>query len=194
MFQQLDTIIKREITAPEEFWEDLHEAAEHLVLRKNDFLLRQGEVCRHGYFLNRGSLIQLFQNENGKEIVLGFYIDHFYRFLSSPNSYFYHTGALFEIKALEECELLAFSREHLEYLSNKYSAFSLFYHKITANALHNLYLYSALRLSLNAEDFFTYLMANQPDIIRRIPDKYIARFIGVSDEWLCKLKKKVFTQ
>lgn len=192
MYSQLESMIRKEVALPADFWNELYECGEVICLKKGDFLLRQGEVCRHGYFLNRGSLIQLFQNENGKEIVLGFYIDHVYSFLSSPNSYFYHTGAIFEIRALEECELLAFSRECLEKLANRFAPFSLFYHKITANALHNMYLYSAMRLSMSAEEFLNYLISRQPEIMRRIPDKYIARFIGVSDEWLCKVKKKAF--
>jgi len=194
MFQQLDQIIRNDILVPEEFWTELHEGASLVTVKKNEYLLKQGDICKHGYFLNKGSLIQLFQNENGKEIVLGFYIDHMYQFLSSPFSYFNVTGTIFEIKALEDCELLAFSRDLLEHLSARYSSFSLFYHKITANALHNMYLNSAMRLSLSADNFFSFLVSRQPEVLRRIPDKYIARFIGVSDEWLCKVKKRILSQ
>ncbi len=191
MFDQLEEHIRRVMPLSSELRQRLVDSASEITVKKNGYLLQQGEVCNHGYFLNKGSLIQLFQHENGKEIVLGFYIDHVYSFLSSPKSYFAGIGSTFEIKALEECSLLAFRKEDLENMAETFPEFSRFYHTITANALHNMYLFSAMRLSLSAEDFFVYLMKNHPAYLQRIPDKYIARFIGVSDEWLCKVKKKI---
>jgi len=191
MFDQLEMHIRSEIPLSQELWRRLRESGVETCIKKNQYLLQQGQVCHHGYFLNQGSLIQLFQHENGKEIVLGFYIDHVYSFLSSPKSYFTGTGSTFELKALEDCSLLAFRKEDLESMAEEFPEFSKFYHKITANALHNMYMFSAMRLSLSAEDFFIYLMKNHPAYLQRIPDKYIARFIGVSDEWLCKVKKKI---
>jgi len=191
MFDQLEKQIRSEISLTPALWKRLQEAGHEISIKKNHYLLQQGEVCHHGFFLNKGSLIQLFQHENGKEIVLGFYIDHVYSFISSPRSYFSGKGSSFEIKALEDCELIAYQKEDLENMARDFHEFSIFYHNITANALHNMCLYSAMRLSLSAEDFFIYLMNNHPAFLQRIPDKYIARFIGVSDEWLCKVKKKI---
>lgn len=191
MYDQLERIIRNEINLNNKLWDELKECSKVLTIHKNDLLIKQNEICRHGYFLNKGSLIQTYLNENGKEIVLGFYIDHVYSFLSSPNSYFNETGSTFEIKALENCELLAFHKKDLEYLSNKYQEFNIFYHKITATALHNMYLYTSMRLSLPADEFYAYLLKNYPDFIYRIPDKYLAQFIGVSKEWYSKIQKKV---
>ena len=191
MFDQLEKHIRNDIMLTPELWKRLQMAGSEISIKKSQYLLKQGEVCQHGYFLNKGSLIQLFQHENGKEIVLGFYIDHIYSFLSSHKSYFTETGSTFEIKALENCDLIAFRKEDLENMARDFYEFSIFYHKITANALHNMDLFSAMRLSLSAEDFFIYLMKNHPAYLQRIPNKYIARFIGVSDEWLCKVKKKI---
>jgi CRP-like cAMP-binding protein len=191
MFDLLEKHIRSEIALDPELWKQLQETGVEINIKKNEYLLKQGDVCRYGYFLNKGSLIQLFQHENGKEIVLGFYVSQVYSFLSSPQSYFSGTGSVFEIKALEDCSLLAFRKEDLESMAENFPEFRMFYHKITANALHNTYMFSAMRLSLSAEDFFIYLMKNHPAFLQRIPDKYIARFIGVSDEWLCKVKKRI---
>lgn len=99
-------------------------------------------------------MVQLFQHDNGKEIVLGFYVDHVYSFLSSPHSYFTGTGSTFEIKALEDCTLLAFTKDDLESMV-EFIEFSKFYHNITATALHNTNVFNAMRLSLSAEDFLS---------------------------------------
>lgn len=191
MFDQLEKRISNDILMSPELRKRLEDTGKIIEIKKNQYLLKLGEVCHHGYFLNKGSLIQLFQHENGKEIVLGFYIDHVYSFLSSPHSYFTGTGSTFEMKAIEDCTLVAYHKDDLERMAHEFPEFGHFYHKITANALHNMYLFSAMRLSLSAEEFFIYLMNNHSEFLQRIPDKYIARFIGVSDEWLCKVKKRI---
>lgn len=192
MFDLLEKQLRREIQVSSDLLEQLREKGTEVTVKKNQYLLREGEICRHGYFLNSGSMIQLFQHENGKEIVLGFFVNEIYSFISSPHSYFNGTGSTFGIKALEDCELLAYRKEDLEHMADSFAGFRTFYHNITANALHNTYIFSAMRLSLSAENFFIYLMDNHPELLQRIPDKYIARFIGVSDEWLSKVKKRIY--
>jgi CRP-like cAMP-binding protein len=191
MFKKLEDKIRQEIVFSNDLRTALKERAQEIKISKNELLIEQNKICRHGYFLNNGSLIQFYQNENGKQIVLGFYLDDIYPFISSPNSYFNEIGSTFEIKALEDSELIAFHKKDLEFLAGKYSEFNLFYHKITATALHNMYLYTSMRLSLSAEEYFSYLLKNHPAFISRIPDKYLAQFIGVSKEWYSKIQKKI---
>ncbi len=191
MFDLLEKHIRSEIELKPELQQQLRDSGTLVLLKKGEYLLREGEVCRHGYFMNKGSMIQLFQHENGKEIVLGFFMNEHYSFVSSPQSYFSAKGSTFGIRAIEDCELIAYRKEDLESMAGRFAEFGYFYHKITANALHNTYFFSAMRLSLSAEDFLAFLMKNHAEIMLRIPDKYIARFIGVSDEWLSKVKKKI---
>lgn len=191
MFSKLKKAIDKDIKMSPELWTHLQEYGAIRLLKKNEYLLKTGQVCQHGYFINNGSLVQTFINQNGKEIVQGFYLDDTYAFLSSVTSYFSEEGSDFEIKALENCELLEFSKPQLEFLSNTYPEFAIFYHKITATGFQNLYMFSAMRLSLNAEEFLKFLYQNHPIYIQRIADKYIAQFMGVSKEWLSKLKKKM---
>lgn len=193
MFSKFKLAIDKDMKMSPELWTQIKEFGKIRHLKKNEYLLRAGQVCQHGYFINSGSLVKTFLNQNGKEVVQGFYIDKDYTFLSEVMSYFSKQESDFQIKAIEDCELIEFSRSHLEYLINKFPEWAIFFHKITANSYQNLYMFSAMRLSLNAEDFLVFLYNQHPIYMQRIPDKYIAQFMGVSKEWLSKLKKKVFT-
>lgn len=191
MFTKLEQEIKKDIKLSPALWERLQEFGTLRQLNKNEYLLQAGDVCHHGYFINTGSLVQTFLSPNGKEVVQGFYIENTYAFLSSVTSYFSEKGSEFEIKALENCELIEFSRHQLDLLASEYHEFAVFYHKITARGFQNLYLFSAMRIALSAEDFLKFIYKEYPDCLQRIPDKYIAQFMGVSKEWLSKLKKKI---
>ena len=69
MFDMLEKHIRSEIELKPELQQQLRDSGTLVLLKKGEYLLREGEVCRHGYFMNKGSMIQLFQHENGKEIV-----------------------------------------------------------------------------------------------------------------------------
>jgi CRP-like cAMP-binding protein len=192
MFSKFKLVIDKDIRMSPELWTQLQEFGKIRHLKKNEYLLKAGQVCRHGYFINSGSLIQTFLNQNGKEIVQGFYIDEVYAFLSSVTSYFSEESSDFQIKAIENCEVIEYSKSQLEYLISNFQEFAVLFHKITARSFQYLYMFSAMRLSLNAEEFLLFLYHQHPVYMRRIPDKYIAQFMGVSKEWLSKLKKKIF--
>lgn len=191
MFSKFKLAIEKDIKMSPELWAQLQEFGKIRHLKKNEYLLKAGEVCNHGYFINSGSLVKTFLNQNGKEIVQGFYIDEAYAFLSEVTSYFSEQESYFEIKAIENCEIIEFSKTQLEFLINNFQEYAVFFHKITANSFQNLNMFSAMRLSLDAENFLTFLYDQHPVYMRRIPDKYIAQFMGISKEWLCKLKKKI---
>ena len=91
---------------------DLPEALAHharvITLKKGDLLLRTGEVCQNAYFINKGLFVNIFMTDKGKDSVTGFSSDDQYPFLSEI-SYFTQTPSSFEIKALEDSELLCFS-------------------------------------------------------------------------------------
>jgi CRP-like cAMP-binding protein len=79
-------------------------------LKKNEYLLKAGQVCQHGYFISSGSLVKTFLNQNGKEIIQGFYLDEVYTYLSEVTSYFSGKESDFQIKAIENCEIIEFSK------------------------------------------------------------------------------------
>jgi len=191
MFSKFKQALDKEVRMSPELWTKIQEFGKTRHLKKNEYLLKAGQVFHYGYFINSGSLVKTFVNQNGKEIVQGFYIDEEYAFLSEITSYFSEHESAFEVKALENCELIGFSKSQIEYLADNFEEFAIFYHKITADSFQNLYMFSAMRLSLNAEEFLLFLYDQHPIYMQRIPDKYIAEFMGVSKEWLCKLKKKV---
>jgi CRP-like cAMP-binding protein len=191
MFSKIKSDIEKIIPMSPEAWAQLQDFGKIRQIKKNEYLLKPGQVCQHGYYINSGSLVTTFTNKTGKEIVQGFYIDEDYAFISEVLSYFSGKRSDFQIKAIEDCEIIEFSKPQLDYLMDNYQEFALFFNKITSSSYQNLYFFSAMRLSQTAEDFLLFLYDEHPIYMQRIPDKYIAEFMGISKEWLCKLKKKV---
>lgn len=189
-FDRLLADIPPELSRSPVFVKELESCTRVVTVRKGDYLLRTGELCQDAYFINRGVFINLYINEKGDESVTGFSSDTMYPFLSAIG-YFTKAPSEFEIKAIEDGELLCFSRDHIEELSRRYPLFASYYQNVMLTIISKLYMMFAVRQSCTAEEFLRYLYKHALWIINRIPDKYIARYMGVSQSWYCKLKKRI---
>lgn len=189
-FARLLADIPRELARNEVFVRELENYTRLITVKKGDYLLRSGEVCQDAYFINRGVFINLYINEKGDESVTGFASDTMYPFLSAIG-YFTKAPSEFEIKAVEDGQLLCFSRDHIETLSRRYPLFATYYQNVMLTIISKLYMMFAVRQSCTSEEFLRYLYNHALWIINRIPDKYIARYMGVSQSWYCKLKKRI---
>lgn len=116
-----------------------------------------------------------------------------YPFVSTIG-YFTQVPSEFEVKAIEDGELLCFSRTDIERLSLGYPAFATCYQNVMLMIISKLYSMFAVRQTCKAEEFLKYLYTNHQWIVSRVPDKYIAQYMGVSDSWYCKLKKRILIE
>ncbi|MCD7938396.1 MAG: cyclic nucleotide-binding domain-containing protein [Tannerellaceae bacterium] len=174
----------------EQFIDELKENTSFVQVKKGDYLLRAGDICQHAWFINKGLYINLYISEKGQENVTGFSSDVYFPFLSAIG-YFTQSPSDFEIKSLEEGELLCFTRSFIDNLSLRYPLFARYYQDAMMMIIAKHYSLFALRQSCKSEEFLNYLYTHYAWMVNRIPDKYIACYMGISNEWYCKLKKRV---
>lgn len=191
-FARLLADIPESLARDEVFLKELESHSKVVCVKKGDYLLRTGELCQDAYFINQGLFVNLYVNEKGNECVTGFSADNQYPFLSAIG-YFTKAPSDFEIKAIETGELLCFSRTHIEDLSLRYPVFASYYQNVMLTIISKLHTMFAIRQSCTAEEFMKYLYNHCKWIVNRVPDKYIAQYMGISNAWYCKLKKKIFT-
>lgn len=189
-FQRFLDELPHPLAQNERFVLEIEKYTRVITVKKGDYLLRSGEICQNAYFINKGVFINQYIGEQGNVCVTGFSSDNQYPFLSAIG-YFTQAPSDFEIKAIENGELLGLSRAHIEELSFKYPMFASYYQNIMLTIISKFYLMFAVLQSSSTEDFIKYLYKNYHWIIARVPDKYIAQYMGISDSWYCKLKKRI---
>jgi len=85
---------------------------------KGDILLKEGNICKHVYFIHKGALRFFYINENGNDITHWFAFEG--DFITEVNSFYTQASSSFYIETMENCELIAFSLEKIQLLSDKY--------------------------------------------------------------------------
>ncbi len=191
-FARLLNDLPKELAGNNIFINDLINCAKIITVKKGDYLLRSGEICHGAYFINKGLFLNFYISDKGNETVTGFSSDYQYPFLSAIG-YFSQTPSEFEIKAIEDGELISFSRADIENLSLRYPLFASYYQHVMLIIISKLYSMFAIRQSSTAEEFMQYMYDQYDWLIKRVPDKYLAQFMGVSTSWYCKLKRRLFS-
>lgn len=155
-------------------------------LRKRQYLLQEGDVCRYTTFVEKGMLRTFTVDEKGNEPILqfsmeGWWIADLYSFLTEEPS-------LYNIEALEDCELLLITKENWEILLAKVPAFERYFRLLIQNNLIATQQRLMSSLSQSAEEKYTKLINNFPGCIQRVPQHMIASYLGITPETLSRIR------
>jgi CRP-like cAMP-binding protein len=158
-------------------------------LRKKQYLLQEGDVCRYTAFVEKGMLRTFTVDEKGNEPILqfsmeGWWIADLYSFLTDEPSQY-------NIEALEECELLLITKENWDILLKKVPAFEHYFRILIQNNLIATQRRLMSSLSETAEEKYTKLINNFPGCVQRVPQHMIASYLGITPETLSRVRSQM---
>lgn len=176
---------------PSDLREHIFELGELRSVKNLQSLVEIGECCNEIFLVLEGAFVcQYFEEELAIERTVDFHTSTFHSFMTVAESYFYNKKSMYRIKAIRSSKVLVFKK----LIVNKLLANNQILHQfcisgITSALISEITMKSKL-ITLPADKLYAYLITNHPQIIQQIPSKYIAEFIGITQEWLCKLKRK----
>ena len=156
-------------------------------LKKNDFFLEEGKVCRKIGFLNTG-LIRHYYATDHNEVTRWMSLPD--DFTTSLRSFILQIPSVENLQALTDCELIELDRKAFDYLIEKNEAFKIFYIK----ALEYNYITVEDRvfslIEKSAEERFEWMAKTQIRFIQQVPVMYTASMLGITPRHLSRLRKK----
>jgi CRP-like cAMP-binding protein len=160
---------------------------EKLVLPKNEFLITEGKVCRHLYFLEQGATRGYYLLD-GKEITNWFAFEN--DFVTSSNSFITGQPAVENIQLLEGSVLWSISKEKLTSLFNEYHEIE----RLVRIAYEKYYIRLEERF-VNAQfktaaELYENLLRGTPHILERVPLGMVASYLGISQETLSRIRSR----
>ena len=154
-------------------------------IAKKELLLRAGHICQHIYFIQKG-LLRCFYYRNDVEISSWFMREG--DVMVSVESFFHQKTSYESIQALEDCELYYISYKELQDIYRRFPEFNFIARVLTEKyyCLSEQRLYS-IRM-MRATERYEYLLEQHPELLLRVPAKYIASYLGITPEMLSKIK------
>lgn len=155
-------------------------------LPRKSFLLHEGDICEQSAFVLSGCLRAYSVDENGVEHILQFapqnwWITDMFSFLSGKPAHL-------NIDAIEDAEVLVLSKSNQELLYEKVPKFERYFRVLIQNSTVASRQRVLDNLELSAKERFAKFCKTYPSLINSLPQKQIAAYIGVTPEFMSKMK------
>ncbi len=160
------------------------------AFKKKEFLLREGEVCNKITFINSGCT-RLFYNVEGVENTIQFFFsDGWY---TDYSSFLTGQATIENMQALENTEVVQIKKEDLYKLYHEMPIFDRVGRVFAENAFLSLSQLNQMRTNEEPEIRYINLLKRRPEIVKQIPQHYIASYLGIKPETLSRIRKRILT-
>ena len=158
-------------------------------IRKRQFLLQAGDVCKSVAFVSRGCLRSYTVDREGEEHIMQFAIDGWW--ISDLQSLLTGQPATLNIDALEDSEILLLDRASQDKICLALPQVEHFFRLLMEGN------YNAARtrilgfISASAEERYLRFLEAYPDIVQRVPQGQIASYLGITPQSLSRIRKEI---
>ena len=161
-------------------------------VKKRQFIVQPGFVCSHRTYILKGAFRVFHLDDDGKEHTVSIGIEDW--FVTDFYSYINQTPATNYAEALEDSIIFQMKYDRIEMLCKKIHTLSEYFRLTTEKA----FAYSRRRvisnISKTAEQRYDEYANKYPQIINRVPQYILASYLGMSPEFLSKIRKQKATK
>lgn len=158
------------------------------VIKRKQYLLQEGEVCKHYSFVVSGCFRMFAVDSNFREHNLQFAAED--DWITDFQSFYDQSPSKLYIEAIEPSTVLQIKHEDLLYLYINYHKFDRNFRIITERKLIDYQNRILQNISSTADDRYEAFLKKYPHLINRLPNTQIASYLGITSEFLSKIRKK----
>jgi CRP-like cAMP-binding protein len=158
-------------------------------IKKKDFMLREGDTCEFEAFVTKGLFRVFHIDQNGFEQVLYFAMEDWW--ITDIDSFTNEKPSQLFIEALEDSEILMISKKDKAFAYENMPAIEKLYRIMTQKTHVALQRRMIDNLSKTADQRYIDFTNKYPALAQRLSNIQIAAYLGVSHEFLSKIRKKI---
>ncbi|MFC1224430.1 Crp/Fnr family transcriptional regulator [Pedobacter sp. BG31] len=188
MQEQLSSYISAKIIISDAELEQVLSFFKMVQVKKNEILISPGETCQRLYFIDKGCLRIFFLTAGGTEATRHFAFEN--QFASALVSFITNDISKEYVQAVEDTSLYYISQNDFQQLLQMIPQWEKFYR----HYLEYAYVTNTNRLmsfiTLDATERYRQLLAQNPTVVMRLPNRMVASYLNISQETLSRLKSK----
>jgi CRP-like cAMP-binding protein len=188
VFSVFENYIKSRVSITEEALQRIESIGVVKKVRKKQYLLQEGDVCKHYVFVTQGCLRTYTVDDKGIEHILSFAIENWW----AGDRESLHTGnpSKFNIDAVEDSVVWLMKKPDFEALCKEIPALN----ELVMGIMEKSFIASQKRIhaaiSYTAQEKYLNFIEQYPDFALRIPQHMIASYLGISAETLSRVRKQ----
>lgn len=177
------------IPLTEEEITDLNQRVKPRIIKRRQFILSSGEVCKHYNFITEGCFKMYKVDESAKEHNLHFAVEN--QWITDIGSFHSGQPSQLYIEAVEPSTILQISKEDLLHFYEQSIKFNRIFRVIVENEFVHLQNRLLQTISTTAEQRYLEFIERYPNLFNRISNVQIASYLGITPEFLSSIRKKL---
>jgi CRP-like cAMP-binding protein len=158
-------------------------------VRQNELLENPGEPSRFLTYVNSGCLMTYYTDDKGHDHVMQFSSAGWWT--GDLNSLLKCVPSIYSTRALADSEVLLITKIGLDTLLERFPKFERFFRIIFQNSLVTHQERIIQGYSAKAEERYQHFLEKYPTLEQFVPLKYIASYLGITPEFLSKIRRKI---
>ncbi|HEY9259204.1 Crp/Fnr family transcriptional regulator [Chitinophaga sp.] len=158
-------------------------------IKKKEFLLREGDICKYEAFVTKGCFRIYYSNENGDAQILYFATETWWA--TDIDSFINQRPSTLNIEALEDSEVLVISKLHKDALYETLPKVEKMFRIMNQKSLVTFQRRVISSLGKTADKRYLEFIEKYPELEQRLNQQQLAAYLGISHEFLSKIRKKL---
>jgi len=188
MYELILKNISRYIQLTKEETEYFSSLLKEKKLRRKQYLLQEGDICRHENFVVQGCLRTYHIDSKGQEHIVQFAVEDWW--IGDMYSFLTQKPSRYAIDALEDSVVLSIEKKSMDELYIKVPKFEKFYRHLLQNAFIALQERITSNISETGEERYRKFQLKYSKIEERVPQRMIASFLGLTPESLSRIRRQ----
>ena len=189
MFALIDQHVQKYTNTSQQDLEVLHALVEYKRFSKKTLLLSEGEICRFELFINKGCIRNYYVDDKGEEVTLQFATEGWW--VSDIAGFNERKHSRMFIETLEDCEVLWLTPDTKEKLLQQAPCFERMFRILVQRNLARIQERLFRTIATTAAEKYLDFLERYPHIPQRVPQHYIASYLGFSPEFLSKVRTRL---
>tara|TARA_B100000497_G_C7672027_1_gene405616 strand:- start:315 stop:896 length:582 start_codon:yes stop_codon:yes gene_type:complete len=156
---------------------------------KGHYIVQQGAVCKHTNFIISGCTKNFYVDQQGQEHIVTFAIENWWS--ADLSSFITQTPSDFNVKCIEATEVIQFTYQNQDEIFQNIPKMETLFRKLLEKALVSSQKRIVNNFSLSAKDQYLYFKKQFSTIEQRVPQYMVASYLGITKEFLSKIKTEL---
>lgn len=156
---------------------------------KKEFIVQPKEICKYQTYVVQGALRSYLIDDSGAEHTIQFAIEDW--FISDFDSYIHQNPASLYVESVENSIVQQIAHQDVEELCESYPVFERFFRLVAQKSFAFAQKRILSNIGHSAEKRFVEFESRYPEIVQRMPQYALASYLGMSPEFLSKIRKRI---